>query len=29
LIFILAVLAWLAVSIGVQALILRWRRRDA
>ena len=28
LLFILAVLAWLAVSIGVQALILRWRRRD-
>jgi phospholipase D1/2 len=28
LLFILAVLAWLAVSIGVQAIILRWRRAD-
>jgi phospholipase D1/2 len=28
LLFILAVLAWLAVSIGVQAIILRWRRGD-
>jgi phospholipase D1/2 len=28
LLFILAVLAWLAVSIGVQAIILRWRRPD-
>ena len=27
LLFILAVLGWLAVSIGAQALLLRWRRR--
>ena len=27
LLFVLAVLAWLAVSIGGQALLLRWRRR--
>lgn len=27
LLFVLAVLAWLAVSIGAQALLLRWRRR--
>jgi phospholipase D1/2 len=25
-IFLLAVIAWLAVSLGAQALILRWRR---
>jgi uncharacterized membrane protein YdjX (TVP38/TMEM64 family) len=27
LLFLLAVLAWLAVSIGAQALVLRWRGR--
>ncbi len=27
LLFVLAVLAWLAASIGGQALLLRWRRR--
>jgi uncharacterized membrane protein YdjX (TVP38/TMEM64 family) len=28
LLFTLAVLAWLTVSIGAQALLLRWRRRS-
>jgi hypothetical protein len=28
LLFTLAVLAWLVVSIGAQALLLRWRRRS-
>jgi phosphatidylserine/phosphatidylglycerophosphate/cardiolipin synthase-like enzyme/uncharacterized membrane protein YdjX (TVP38/TMEM64 family) len=28
LLFLLAVFAWLAVSMGAQALVLRWRRRD-
>jgi phosphatidylserine/phosphatidylglycerophosphate/cardiolipin synthase-like enzyme/uncharacterized membrane protein YdjX (TVP38/TMEM64 family) len=27
--FVLAVLAWIAVTIGVQALVLRWRRQKA
>lgn len=26
--FVLAVLAWLVVSIGAQALMLHWRRRS-
>jgi hypothetical protein len=25
--FLLAVIAWLAVTLGTQGLILRWRRR--
>jgi phospholipase D1/2 len=29
LLFVLAVLAWLIVSIGAQALLLHWRRRNA
>ena len=28
LLFVLAVLAWLTVSIGAQALLLHWRRRS-
>jgi phospholipase D1/2 len=29
LVFILAVLAWLAVTITIQAMVLRWGRRNA
>jgi hypothetical protein len=29
LLFVLAVLAWFIVSIGAQALLLHWRRRNA